>query len=219
MSIPCLSPSRQSVLYRFGVWVSPEEYRILGYFLIRRHACQARQSIQFETVRWRCSRLEMWTLFHELHAMVSLLSLGNGLVHYGSVAVESPRDSCHHASPVHSACGVPGILTVINTTEWEISQFPAALAFSACVLLLHQLIVLLEEDPVAHIVILPNCQEDETILRELLKVLVAFLRQRNTCVLCWSWSGLMAATFHLLRGHVGQLSSAVLQCRHFRVCV
>ena len=111
------SISRQSVLYRFGVWVSPEECRILGYFLIRRHACQARQSIQFETVRWRCSRLEMWTLFHELHAMVSLLSLGNGLVHYGSVAAESPRDSCRHASWVYSACVVTAILTVINTTR------------------------------------------------------------------------------------------------------
>ena len=30
---------------------------------------------------------------------------------------------------------------------------------------------------------------------------------------------LMAATGHLLRGHDGKLSSAVLQCRHVRVCV
>ena len=47
----------------------------------------------------------------------------------------------------------PAILTVINTTEWQISQFPVALAIGAYVLLLDQLIVRLDEDPVAHFVI------------------------------------------------------------------
>ena len=77
-----------------------------------------------------------------------------------------------------------------------------ALAFGACVLLLDQSSVLLEEDPVAHFVILPNFEEDETILKILvallqqrntcawypLKILAALVRQRNTCELCQRWT-------------------------------
>ena len=87
--------------------------------------------------------------------------------------------------------------------------------------------------PVAHFVVLPNCHEDETILRELLKILVAFLRQRNTCVLCWSWSVSwrhLATSFEdtMANYHPQFFSSvtfefafdrspAVHQARHFRV--
>ena len=40
----------------------------------------------------------------------------------------------------------------------------------------------LEEDPVAHIVVLPNYKEDEAMFREARKILAALLRERNTSV-------------------------------------
>ena len=42
---------------------------------------------------------------------------------------------------------------------------------------------------------------------QLLKILVALVRQRNTCELCQRWTGLVAATGHILRGCDGHLSS------------
>ena len=125
----------------------------------------------------------------------------------------------------------------VRTLNTELDQFPVALAFGACVLLLDQLIVLLEEDPVAHFVILPNFEEDGTVLRDNLENLGCspsaekHMRMVSLGNLGRSRSAekhmrivsamdrLVAATGHPLRGHDGKLSSAVLQCRHVRVCV
>ena len=41
----------------------------------------------------------------------------------------------------------------------------------------------LEEEPVTHFVVLPNFQEDEAMFREPLKILAAFLRQKDACTL------------------------------------
>ena len=43
----------------------------------------------------------------------------------------------------------------------------------------------LEEDPVTHFVVLPDCQEDVAMFRDPLNILSALIRQRNTCTLCW----------------------------------
>ena len=53
-----------------------------------------------------------------------------------------------------------------------------------------------EEDPIAHIVMLPNYQEDEAALREPLKILSALLRQRCAVSLVGSCASSTVGTVH-----------------------
>ena len=68
--------------------------------------------------------------------------------------------------------------------------------------------VLLEEDPVAHFVILPKYEEDETVLRETLEHLGCSPSAEKHMRMVLAMDRLVAATGHLLRGCDGQLSSA-----------
>ena len=71
---------------------------------------------------------------------------------------------------------ITAIFTKINMTwiaNHEVSfQRRWFLAYASC--FVDQLIVRLEEDPVAHFVILPNYQEDETMLHETLESWLLF---------------------------------------------
>ena len=71
-----------------------------------------------------------------------------------------------------------------------------------------QLALVLEEDPVAHFVILPNYEEDETVLRETLESRGCSLSAEKHMRMVLAMDRLVAATGHLLRGCDGQLSYA-----------
>ena len=100
------------------------------------------------------------------------------------------------------------LMRLPTTTVGIISpQFPVAFAFGSCVLLLDQSAVLLVEDPVAHFVILPNYEEDETVLRETLENLGCSPSAQKHMRIVSTMDLLVAATDHILRGCDGHLSS------------
>ena len=71
-----------------------------------------------------------------------------------------------------------------------------------------QLALFLEEDFVAHFVILPNYEEDETVLRETLENLGCSLSAEKHVRMVLATDHLVAATGHLLRGCDGPPSYA-----------